>query len=358
MPTTPNQNTTALQNYAGTFSKELIGRTLNGLDIVGHCKVLYNLTAPLNLTKLLVNGGIRPLDTAVNKADKPGRVWSKRTLTPRTGMKIFQVIPAELMGTWQSEMLDPNAKDVPFAQWVWEQEFSKLAQELNDNIAYAEFHGDAADFDAATVYQVGDVFVYGANRDIYKTVTLTTAGQTPDSNAAKFTKINQLAICDGPLTIIKNELAATNITAVATNAFSSTNAVAELRKIWKAAPVAIRNKSTKMFISYDVWEFYKDDYDTRYGKGNSIASYIEDQKKIFLKGTSGTCELIPCTWMGSSSRVFMTLPENFLMGTNVLSDISGIGKVVENLHGFDAICKFIISFQFADLEVLYVNDKL
>jgi len=45
------------------------------------------------------------------------------------------------------------------------------------------------------------------------------------------------------------------------------------------------------------------------------------------------------------------------MGTNLLDDVNGIGKMVPTLHGFNAICKFILCFQFADTEVVYVNDQ-
>src|SRR4051812_45880045 len=114
------QDITGIANYAGTWSKVLISQLLNSLDIVNDLKVIYNVKAPLNLSKLTVGKGIRPLDTSVTLAFNPGRTWSKRTLKPRVGMKIFNIIPEELRDTWMSEMLDPNATDVPLADWVWQ----------------------------------------------------------------------------------------------------------------------------------------------------------------------------------------------------------------------------------------------
>lgn len=356
---TPNQDTTALQNYAGSYSRDLIGQTLNGLDILNHCKVIYNLTAPLNLTKLVVNGGIRPLDTAVFRSDKPGRKWSGRKLTPRTGMKIFEIVPAELNGTWMSEMLAPNATDVPFAEWVWTQEFAKLAEEINDNIKYSEFHGDESDYDATLVYHANDYVVYGDNRDIYKVTGTTVAGNNPTDTPAKFTKVNAVSLCDGPLTIIQQELTAGHLTAVVTGATDQTNAIANLTLLDASAPEVIRGKPRRMFMSRNIYEAYTKAYDAAFGKPRGNILYEEDKReKTFLYGTDGLCELVPCSWMAGSQRIFMTRADNLVMGTNVLSDITGIGKTVQTLHGFNAICKFILSFQFADLEVLYVNDQV
>jgi hypothetical protein len=356
-----HQDIDAIAGYAGSNSKDLIGNNLlQSLDVVGKVKVIYNLKAALNLTKLIVNGGIRPLDTAVNKADKPGREWSKRKLEPKVGMKIFEVVPEELRETWMSEMLDPNADDVPFAQWVWEQEFATLADEINENYFYSVNRDDAENFNPATVYNVGDYLVYGDLRHIYKVVTATVAGQTPDSHAVKFNKVTAASICDGPGTIIakaklNGDLPVANV--IATNVINSTNAVAELRKIYMGAPNAMRKKKAKMYVSPEIVEYYRQDYDARYGKGNSIADNTEDQDVIYLKGTGKRVQLEELSGMSGSGMVIYTLQENFLMGTNLLSDIAGIGKLIPTLHGFAAICKFILAFQFADMDVLFVNDK-
>lgn len=353
---TPNNNITAINNYAGSFSKQLIAQLLNGLDIANDLKVIYNLKAPLNLTKLIVNGGIRPLDTSVNTATKPGRKWSKRTLTPRVGMKIFEIVPEELRDTWMSEMLDPNAADVPFAQWVWQQEFAKLQQEINDNVASMQYHGDAADYDATVVYHSGDYVVYGDNRFIYKVTATTTAGDTPVSQPTKFTDVTSISLCDGPLTILAAAIGDGSIASgqiVSTGSIDATNAVAKLYSVWLAAPEVLRNKNTKMFVSNDIFNAYKKNFDVLH----PYFPYDKTTDTVYLDLTNNKCQLVPCTWLHGSSRVIMTLPDNLLMGTNLLSDVNGLGKMIPTLHGFIAICKFILAFQFADTEAVYVNDQ-
>lgn len=350
------QDITGIANYAGTWSKVLIAQLLNSLDIVKDLKVIYNVKSPLNLSKLTVGKGIRPLDTSVTLAFNPGRKWSKRTLKPRVGMKIFNIVPEELRDTWMSEMLDPNATDVPLADWVWQQEFAKMQQEINDTVGTMVDNSEASDYDPTLIYTAGNIVVYGANRFIYKVLATTVAGQTPDSNPAKFLDITLVSICDGPETILAAAIADGSVPAgniMATGVIDSTNAVAKLRAIWLNAPEVFRSKMTKMYISYNIWEAYK----TNYEATHPYFAYDKNTDKIYLNLSGNKCELVPCTWRNATNRVVLTLPDNWLMGTNLLDDVNGIGKMIPTLHGFNAICKFIMCFEFADPEQVYVNDQ-
>lgn len=347
---------TAISNYAGTYSKDLIGQLLNTLDIATDLFVIRNVKGSINLTKLTITKGIRPIDTSIDTVDAAGRVWSGRVLEVKGGMKIFEVNPEDLRETFMSEMLDPNATEVPFASWVWAQEFASVAEELNENLFYAEYHADAADFDADATYAVGAYVKFEKN--FYECLTATTAGQSPATAAAKWEQRNNTVICTGPGTIIKNERAAGKLIPIATNPFTNTNTVSELQKVWLGTPVKFRNKKSIMRISFDVFDKYRADYDTRYGKGNGIADDTEDRPVIYLKGSGSRCELRPCTYMGDSQLVWLTLDKNAVMGTDQESALNQIGKMVPTLHGYKAIMKFLLGFQIQDLEVLYVNDKL
>jgi hypothetical protein len=353
--TQPTQDVTAIKNFAGTYSQQLIARMLNELDIAKDITVMRNVREPLNLTKFEAANGIRPLNVNVESAKSPGRKFTGRKLEPKGAMKIFHVNPEELRGTWMGEMLDPNAKDVPFAAWIWSKEFEALAAELNDNVYYSRFLADSADFNPAVVYNVGNHVNF--NDDIYRCLSTTTAGQSPASHPARWLEVNATSIVDGPGTIIAQEITAAKLTPVVTGAISNTNAVASLQAVWKAQTIAVRKRGAVIYVSWDVFEKYLTDYDTRFGKGAGIASYIEDETVVYLKGSYKKCQLLPATWMGNSQRIICTPKANFLMGTNDLSDFNKIGKTVDTLHGFKAICKFLLCFNFADLEVLKVNDQ-
>jgi hypothetical protein len=346
----------AISNYAGTYSKDLIGQLLNGLDIATDLFVIRNVKGAINLTKLTITKGVRPIDTSIDTVDAAGRVWSGRKLEVHGGMKIFEVVPEELRVTFMSEMLDPNATEVPFASWVWQQEFASVAEELNESLFYAEYHADAADFDPAVAYTVGTYVKF--EKSFYVCLTATTAGQSPTTHAVKWDQRNNTVITTGPGTIIKNEITAGKLVPIATNAFTNTNTVAELQKVWFGAPVKFRNKKSIMRIAQDVFDKYCADYDTRYGKGNGIADDTEDRAVVYLKGSGKRCELRPVTYMSGSQRVILTLDKNLVMGTDQESALNQIGKMVPTLHGFKAIMKFLLGFEIQDLEILYVNDKL
>jgi hypothetical protein len=356
----PTNDVTAIANYAGTYSQALIGALLNGLDIAQDIYVMRNVKGPINLTKLTVTKGIRPLDTSIDDIDATGRLWSGRQISVKPAMKLFKIIPEELRKTWMSEMLDPNATREPFAQWCWSQEFATVAEEINESVFYAEYHGDASAFNAGSVYTAGNVVVF-TDKSFYKANATTTAGQSPSTTPGKWDQINASAICDGLGTIIKNEITGGGIKAgqvIATNTFDNTNTVAELRKLYLGAPVKFRSKKAIMYISPAVMELYRADYDTRYGKGNSINDNTEDSPVIYLKGTQQRVLLKECTWMGASQRVIYTFDKNLVMATDQLDAANSIGKLIETLHGYKAIMKYLIGFQIQDLEVLYVNDKL
>lgn len=355
----PTNNVTAIQNYAGTYSKELIGALLNGLDIAQDIYVMRNVKAAVNLTKLTVTKGIRPLDTTIDDVDETGRVWSGRVIQVNAAMKIIKVIPEELRVTWMSEMLDPNATREPYADWCWKQEFDNIAEEINESVFYADYKADAPVYNPATAYAVGDAIKF-TDKNFYLCITATTAGQTPTTNAVKWDQINNTAICTGLGTIISDEITGGGLPAdhvIATVAFTETNTVAELQKIRKGTPVKFRNKAGIMYLSADVMEKYRTDYDTRYGKGNSINDSTEDADVIYLKGSKKKVLLKECTWMNGSQRVIYTMDKNLVMATNQLDDANSIGKLIETLHGYKAIIKYLMGFQIQDLEVLYVNDK-
>lgn len=349
---------TAIANYAGKYSKQLIQQFLNGLDFAKDLYVRRDVRSPLNLTKLSVNAGIRQLNTGINSRKGSNRSYSGRTLTPRGGMKIIEIIPEDLRGTFMSDMLAVNAKEIPFAAWVWQREFEKLASEVNDNF-YNSAYVAAASFDAAATYTAGDHVLF--EEVIYKCVSNTSAGESPTSAAAKWVDADAAVIFDGPGTIIASAITASDLTPISTGAITSSNAVAQLKAMWRSAPVAHRNRGMKMFVSYDVFENYITDHNTKFGTGNSVSgndlNEVNKHGGVFLKESNRKCLIKPATWMGSSGRVIMSLDNNLIVGTDALSDFNGIGKKVETLHGYNTIAKYMLGFQIQDLEALYVNDQ-
>lgn len=353
----------AIADYAGTYGKDLINEMINELDIVQQVPFLYNVTTDQNMTKYKSFSGLRPLDTDVVKASGRGS-FSNRKLQPKVGMRIVSVVPEDLRKTFISENLSPNAADIPaqFAEWIWRGEINKLKQELNDNIFESEYAGEAADFDSGAVYAASTiaapVFVkFGANKDIYKCITLTTAGQSPATHPAKWQLFNALGVCDGIHTIIKKLLTSNAIVAFATGALTTSNAKTKAEALYASTPAYFKKEKSTLYMSYDV--FFKYMAEAKANPNLMLAmgvKYDGGTTNLYLENSAGKCKIVVASWMGASQRMILVVDGVLRGGTDKLSDVTGIGKLIPTLHGYDTIMKMIMCFQFSDLDGFYVND--
>jgi hypothetical protein len=165
-------------------------------------------------------------------------------------------------------------------------------------------------------------------------------------------------IFDGPGTILANEITATNLVPVVTGAYDDTNAYEAYMTQWNSLSEVHKNMRPTAFASFDSVQDLINDHNKTFGYGAGIGGVdIEEGKTFTLKGTGSRLKIKPVTWMGASRRIIMTKPGNWRLGIDSVSDKNSVGKVIENLHGYDAIMNFMLTFNFADLEVLFVNDQ-
>lgn len=353
--TVPSTDVTAIAKWAGLYAKQMINQTLNGLDIMADVAVdrLVSRHGKL-LPKFTAQGGMRPLNTNVEDNGRKERTFSGRKLFVFDGMKLFKIIPEDLRTSYLSDMLQPGAKDIPFAQWVWEKEMEKLASEINDN-AYLSKKVDAEDYDAGEAYVANtDYVVFGATEDIYKCITNAAAGESPLTHPAKWQLANQnVTLGDGFGTIIAAEIVAGNVPAVATGAITNNNALTKFELMYNSMTVPHRNKGGIFRCAPDVFRAYIENERSVYTNTNTAES--GDGKK-YIYGSGKKWEIRECTWMGESGRVIATQFDNLQVGTN-LKDNPGLTNVVQTLHGYKAVAKFLFGMEIADLENLYVNDQ-
>lgn len=358
MANTPQNDISAIQNYAGTYAPKIITQIVNGLDLAKDLTVRRNLNAPVNLPKYSAADGFRPIDTSIEEPDGQSGAFGIRKLTPRVGMKILKIVPEDLRGTYLSDILDPNAKELPanFAQYFWDAQIKKLSAEINNNSYFGVDSNDILAYNAGTAYNVGDRFLF-ADKSFYQVVTATSAGQTPVTNAAKFKKINNSSVAKGLGTIIAEEYAGLpSRNKITTGALDATNAFDKVTSFYMSLPEEIRPVGGTVYCSQSTYDKYSLHALSKFTNG------IQDLKipgkvgsSIF--GSDGNWMLKPCTWMSGSGRLIGTLEGNLVMGTNQTSDFNSIGNIVPFLHGYRAIMKMVLAFQIADLEVLFVNDQ-
>ena len=51
------------------------------------------------------------------------------------------------------------------------------------------------------------------------------------------------------------------------------------------------------------------------------------------------------------------MDKNLKMGTDLTTDFTGIGKMIEFVHGYTCKIQLILAYQIADLDILFVNDQ-
>ncbi|RIV20542.1 hypothetical protein DYU11_21085 [Fibrisoma montanum] len=363
MATVTQQNDiTAIGNYAGTYERQIRLSVFNGLDIVNDLNVVRNLTAPRNLPKYAANDGFRPLDTSIVDPSGLAGKFSIRKLVPRVGMKIFRIVPEELRKTYLSEGLSPNAKEYPggFAEYYWAEQIKKLQSEINDNSYNGIDSEDILPYDAGTAYTVGSTLLY--DKDYFEVVTATTAGQTPVSHAAKFKNINNKAVAKGPGTIIKEvyaTLPARN--KIATGTIDRTNAFRKITDFYLGIPEEIRALGGIIRCSRGVYDDYCQNLLTTFTNGTDFMQVVDASGKkmsgMYIFGSDGLWILKPQSWMRGSRRLFTDVNRNLYVGTDQTADFNSLGQIVPFLHGYTTVMKMILAFNFADLDLLFVNDQ-
>lgn len=358
MAQTTTNEITAIRGYAGQYATQIITSVVNGLDIAGDVTVIRNLRSTRNLTKYKGNKGFRPNNTSIEEPKGKAGSFSNRKITPKTGMKIFHVIPEELRDTFLSEQLSPNAKEYPagFAQYFWGEQTNVLQAEINDNCYMSVDSDSIAAFDVARVYAVGENISF--QDEFFKCLAPTTAGQSPTTHPAKWSDVNNASVAKGFGTIIAEEYA--NLPAqnkIATGVINETNAYDKIRQFYLGIPVEYRKLGGFFYVSYDVYDAYMTHVQTKFQNGTSFTEAEKEENSGYIYGSGRKWKLKPCTWMDNSRRIIATQKENLVMGTDLTSDFNSLGKVVETLHGYKGIMKLILCFQIVDLDCLFVNDQ-
>lgn len=354
-------NINAIAGYAGDYSAQIFEQVFQSLDIAKDVDLIQNLDVPLILPKYTANDGMRPFDSTITTPTGQAGSFSQRTITPRTSMKLLNIIPEELRGTYLARGLRANQQDYPlgFGQYFWSQQTKKIADEINRNAYFAVDPQTINPYNAGTAYTVGQqvVFNNGTNNDYYQCVVNTTAGQSPTSTPASWININNRCQGAGFGTILAAEygnLAATN--KIATGAITDTNAFDKIVLMYQSMPAEKQALGGIFYVSYSVYQKYQNAVLAKFTNGTSFMQ-VPGSVSMYVFGSANRWIIQPATWMGSSQRIIATQKENLKMGTDLLSDMNTIGKMVPHIHGY--YCKFqlILAYQFVDLDLLYVNDQ-
>jgi len=275
--------------------------------------VIPGIKNTLKLTKLTVKDGVRGYREQFDAADDD-LSYSGRDLAVELLKRDLLINPLRYRSTFMSEVMKPgvNPDDIPFAGFVGDQTMIKIGQEVNDG-AYLAVKGAAT-----SVLTTFD----GLGTQIAAAIAAETA------------------------------VAGTGLVPVATGAIANTTAVAKVEQMMKAMPVAYRRAGFGLFMSYDVFDKYNEDYREKYKK------YLapNDDGVYTVDNTGRKVQLIPASWMGTSQRIIATPKENLLAGVDALGDMDKIHTDVE-LEIIKWRVLFALGFQIRDLGAIKVNDQ-
>jgi len=303
-------NISALAAYPGKFEQKLFSTLYNGLDVANDCTLVTGVKNDLNLTKLTVGNGIKPYTPTFAVSDDD-LAYSGRALSVKLAKRELLIEPLKYRSTWMSEVMRPgvNPDDIPFAPYVWEQVMMKIAQEVNDSVAYSGTYNGAGTAAADVATGFG--------------------------------------------TLIAAEITATNLTPVVTGAITNVNAVSKFEIMMKAQSSAYRKKGFRIYCSYDTFDKYNEDYREKYKK------YVQMNENGYysIDNTANKVEIVPATWMNSSQRLIATPKENLLVGTDEVADWTNRITTAPDIWTLKAGIAFAIGFQIRDLAAIKVNDQ-
>ncbi|MCA0231591.1 MAG: hypothetical protein LCH91_14055 [Bacteroidetes bacterium] len=355
-------NVQAIQNYQGQHTPKILKTLYNSISITSTpgIRIVSNLTVDKILWGYTALNGLQPNNPNIEDTDLKDGSLILRSISPRKAMKILKVNSEEFADTFLYEGQRDLTREHPplFAEEYWRNQMEKVGEEVEVNAFYMKDKSVATAFNAGSTYAVGDVVVFGPLEQYYKCTSATSAGQSPTTHPAKWQWASNQYICDGWGTVLKKEIANSQLSVTVTGAITNTNALDKIDGVmWAAVPELMRQKGVKFYMSNDVYEKRqkhlraKKDAGAFYTEGDLATS----KEYIIDSGRRG--QIVPVNWLGTSQRVIVTLDNNMVMGTNSLDSMGVWGNRVDTLHGFKTIMKFTLAFEFDDLRYLIVNDQ-
>jgi hypothetical protein len=269
-----------------------------------------NVTMPQVLPRIAASGNPRPYAAAENLTDP---TFTDRTLTVYQSKwdwsADYELLRNTYLASTSSGKLDPYS--VPLHQAILEQYSKEYLSQLYDNAIGSGTYNSAG----------------------------TTAAST----------------CTGLLTLIASLITATTLTAIATGAIASTDAVTKVETFMTGLPAWMKQRGFKVLCSFAIFEKYR----THYRTLNAFGFQRGEQGSYQLDGYNATLE--PRGWMGTSSRLIAVpavsagdINNPLRFGTN--DEAIAIYPTVA-LNIIKVRMMFPIGLQISDTSAIFVNDQ-
>jgi hypothetical protein len=348
---------TGLSAYAGDYQQALLTQLYNKLEAeASGITVIKNLKSKLTLHRLTVAEGLKPFTGSF--VSKDDIAFEPRTLEVAKAQRDLTVNPSKYLATFMEKNRGKgeNAGNmkIPFAEVMWPAVIDETSQELVQGTIY---HGVGkaafAAYNSATAYSVGALITYTQNNEVryFEAIASTSAGQNPDTHAAKWKWAGAKAVAKGFKGILDDEETAGTVVPVSTGAITSTDAYAQFTSVWRKLPETVRQSGGFVYCSQNSYESLLDDYENKVKK-----NFEETNGIVYLAKTEKKAILRPVNWLSGSGRIIASQSGNFWMGTDESDDMNLI-KTIEQMYTIDAGITFMIGMQIADPFALAMNDQ-
>ena len=369
-------DTSGLTAYTGKNYRKIITDMINMLDFVNDVFVHVGVKNKVRLTKFSVADGVRPFSSD-EETKSNNLTYSDHFLEVNAAKREIPIDPEEYRETYLSEFImtgssatKPASQTVPFWQWTLGEISRKIAQEINDKTAFFGFDlSDATAINSGSGHAVDDYIYFTVDgiTEYFKCIATTTDGQTPVTHPAKWQNVTAEAICVGIGTLLNSYVDSSDIVEQGIGAVTSgAEGVAAAKELHRSHSTAMKKGNILQLMSYTDFEFLMDGID-------DIAKYaVYDQTRkekiqyLTIPGTFGKGFAKPCSWFGSSRRIIsgegkmvqghMKLP-NIHFGTDLLNDMSQVKVRETNLWKVILGYKWLMGFEFENLNDLRINDQ-
>lgn len=304
--------TTALGAYFRKDKGVLVREMLLGMNIEDRMEIWDDCKDEVPLPNLGIEDLVKPADATTFSPTSNALKFGARTLKVRPWKVDLQLIPSILEKSWLGAA-KPKGSDqyaLPFEQFIMQH----IIEKIHENIRLkALFKGD-----------------YNA------------AGTTPG------------AIMDGLLTLVTDEITATNITPVVTGAVTSSNVIDKIEAVYDNLGEGYKNVPTICLVSPTLFDWYVRKYRATYGVNMDYKGMA--QGSVMIDGT--LCTIMREPGMASSQRIVITPKSNIVYGVDSLGEENNM-----EVQKFDRTLKIMIDaksgIQFKEIHAraLAVNDQ-
>jgi hypothetical protein len=279
------------------FGGKIFAKQVNNWVVDPFIDVYRSVKTPQVLPKLSAVGNPRPYRAQDDNVD--GAKFTDRTLTVYQSKWDYEIDPEQFRNTY---LATPEA--VPFYEHIINQVAKEYLSQIYLNTLYLGSYNAAG----------------------------TTAA----------------AIATGWGTLIAAAITATDLTAIATGALATSDAVTKVELFVTALPSWMKERPSVIYCSYATFEKYRAHYRTLNGYG-----FVPQAGSYKIDGYPNM-ELKPVAWMGTSARLIATIQGNLIIGT----DGDAIQLAATSRRNIIEVRQMMpVGMQIADLEAIYVNDQ-